>query len=381
MLFIDLPDGTRVLYAHMIPASIPSSLCPNDDTFFPSAMTIAEGDAFVMLPASKQVSVSKGQLLGAVGNSGSSSAPHLHIHAEKAGNAAIMRFEQGMAKRFVENNTPISGGWTSFAGNEIPDGRVLIRPPRANPYRMADFEVYPRGSGVVYAGIFRPGRHAPAALFQNNWASFLKGWQDLEKRGYRMKDFETFTRRGTRMFAGVFEPGQHAPMALFKGNGDEFLKDWRSIEAKGYRMIDLEVYGSGTAQTWAGIFEPATYGPIALFKDNWNDFLSGWQAIEKKNYRMKDFEVYRIGSKQMYAGIFEPGTYAPVALFKNDWASFLTGWKNIEAKGYRMKDLEAYRSGSGTSYVGIFEPGGYGPAAVFVANDWNDFLERWQQLE
>jgi hypothetical protein len=46
-----------------------------------------------------------------------------------------------------------------------------------------------------------------------------------------------------------------------------------------------------------------------------------------------------------------------------------------------MKDFEAYPSGSGTVYVGIFEPGGYGPAAVFTANDWDGFLERWQQLE
>ena len=381
MLFIDLPDGTRMLYAHMIPDTVPQSLCPNNDTFFPSAMTIAEGDAFLMLPAAKQVAVSKGQLLGQVGNSGSSSAPHLHIHAEKAGKAAIMRFEQGMAKRFVETNTPIAGGWTSFAGNEIPDGRVLIRPPRANPYRMADLEVYPTGTGVMYAGIFKPGNQPPMALFENNWASFLKGWQAIEKQGYRMKDFESFTRGGTRMFAGVFEPGTHAPMALFKGNWDEFVKGWQSIESKGYRIIDLEVYGSGSSQTWAGIFEPGMYAPMALFKNNWNEFLSGWQAIEKQNYRMKDFEAYRVGSTQMYAGVFEPGTYGPMALFKNDWTSFLAGWRDIEAKGYRMRDFEAYPSGSGTAYAGIFEPASYGPAAVFTANDWEEFLERWQQLE
>jgi Polyglycine hydrolase-like, structural repeat len=320
-------------------------------------------------------------LLGNVGNSGSSSAPHLHIHAEKNGKPAIMRFEQGLSKPFVESNTPIQGGWKSFAGNEIPDGRVLIRPPRVNPYRMADFEVFPSGSGVTYAGIFKPGKHPLTALFENAWADFLKGWQNLEKQGFRMKDLESFTRGGTRIFAGIFEPGQHAPMALFKGNWDEFLKDWQSIEAKGYRMIDLEVYGSASGQTWVGIFEPATYAPMAMFRDNWNDFLSGWHAIEKKNYRMKDFEVYRVGGKQMYAGIFEPGTYGPMALLRNDWTSFLAGWKGIEGKGYRMKDFEAYPSGSGTAYAGIFEPASYGPAAVFTSNDWDEFLERWQQLE
>jgi hypothetical protein len=175
MLFIDLQDGTRMLYAHMIKDRIPSSLCPNNDEFFPSEKTISEGDAFLMLPAAQQVSVAKGQFLGNVGNSGSSSAPHLHIHAEKSGKPAVMRFEQGLSKRFVEQNTQIQGGWTSFAGHEIPNGRVLIRPPRVNPYRMADFEAFPTGNGVMYAGIFKPGNHSPTALFENDWAAFLKG--------------------------------------------------------------------------------------------------------------------------------------------------------------------------------------------------------------
>lgn len=50
---LDLGDGRFVLYAHMIPGSI----------------TVAEGDE-----------VRRGDVLGRVGNSGNSSAPHLHLH-------------------------------------------------------------------------------------------------------------------------------------------------------------------------------------------------------------------------------------------------------------------------------------------------------------
>ncbi len=32
MLFVDNTDGKRVLYAHMIPGSIPAELCPNVTT-------------------------------------------------------------------------------------------------------------------------------------------------------------------------------------------------------------------------------------------------------------------------------------------------------------------------------------------------------------
>ena len=52
-VFLRLRDGRIVSYAHMIPGSV----------------TVREGDRVV-----------RGQLLGRVGNSGNSSAPHLHIH-------------------------------------------------------------------------------------------------------------------------------------------------------------------------------------------------------------------------------------------------------------------------------------------------------------
>jgi hypothetical protein len=52
-VFLRLRDGRIVFFAHMIPGSV----------------TVREGDRVV-----------RGQLLGRVGNSGNSSAPHLHIH-------------------------------------------------------------------------------------------------------------------------------------------------------------------------------------------------------------------------------------------------------------------------------------------------------------
>ena len=52
-VFLRLPDGRFVLYAHMIPGSV----------------TVKAGDT-----------VRRGQLLGRVGNSGNSQAPHLHMH-------------------------------------------------------------------------------------------------------------------------------------------------------------------------------------------------------------------------------------------------------------------------------------------------------------
>jgi murein DD-endopeptidase MepM/ murein hydrolase activator NlpD len=128
MLWVDHADGTRALYAHMIPGSIPSKLCSNDARLFPKAKSDTNHENnYVMLPDSKKVKVKKGQLLGKVGNSGSSSGPHLHLHMQKNGNAARMYFERGLYKS--SNNADLDG-WKSFAKKEIPDGQILIWPPR-----------------------------------------------------------------------------------------------------------------------------------------------------------------------------------------------------------------------------------------------------------
>ncbi len=380
MLFVDNSDGTRTLYAHMIPGSIPAELCPNNDALFPTDKTLAEGDAYLMLAPSAYVAIHKGQFLGKAGNSGSASGPHLHIHTEKGGMAAVMRFEGGLSKPFSDVNTDIQGGWTSFAGQEIPDGAVLIRPPRATPYRMVDFETFQVNGKITYVGIFKPGTYGPMALFESDWNRFLAGWKDIEAEGYRMKDFESYQQNGRQVYAGIFAPGSYGPMALFQNSWQAFLDGWKAIEAKGYRLKDLEVFKSGGSNTYAGIFEPGTYGPMALFQDNWNAFLAGWKDIEGKGYRIKDLEIYQDGSKTMYAGIFAPGQYGPMALFKNNWNEFLDGWRAIEAQGYRMADIEVVPNGNGLTYAGIFEPGTYNPAALFIS-DWDAFLEAWQALE
>jgi murein DD-endopeptidase MepM/ murein hydrolase activator NlpD len=56
-VILDLGSGRFVLYAHMIPGSI----------------TVTEGDR-----------VRRGEVLGHLGNSGNSSAPHLHLHVQSA---------------------------------------------------------------------------------------------------------------------------------------------------------------------------------------------------------------------------------------------------------------------------------------------------------
>ena len=383
LLWIEHADGTLALYAHMIPGTITSNLCANQDVFFPAPLDPNQNEnMYVNLPAAKQVNVVRGQFLGLTGHSGQSSEPHLHIHLERNQAPEIMRFEAGLSKNYIKAITPILNGWTSFASQAIPNVDVLIRPPKSASFRIRDFESFMSSDGKqMYVGILEPGNYASVSLFKNNWNDFVKGRKDIESQGNRMIDFEYFMVNGLPMFSGVFEKSNDVPVSLFKNNWDDFAKGWKDIESQGNRMLDFESYNIGGIQWSAGIFKPGSYAPVALFKDNWDDFAKGWKDIESQGNRMLDFETYAIGGKRTYVGIFQPGNYAPVALYKDNWDDFVKGWKDIESQGNRMLDFETYLApGLKRIYVGIFKPGTHPPTAIF-SNTWEDFLMTWQSFE
>ena len=116
-VFIQHSDGTKALYAHFKPGSVPSSICPNNKTLYSKP-----GESEADVPEDKQVFVKKGKLIGRAGNSGNSTNPHLHIHLEKDGKGKKIYFKRGLAASNSDNKADINK-WTSFSGKIIPKVR------------------------------------------------------------------------------------------------------------------------------------------------------------------------------------------------------------------------------------------------------------------
>lgn len=123
-LFVAEPDGDLVLYAHARPGTIPKALCPHRRTLYVRAGDESETD----VPPEAQATVRTGQFLFRTGNSGNSTAPHLHVHRQSArGRPLVLRFARGQFKR-IKAKKAVSRPWQSFAGEPLPGGPILIRP-------------------------------------------------------------------------------------------------------------------------------------------------------------------------------------------------------------------------------------------------------------
>lgn len=143
-LLVRQDDGSFVGYAHAQTGSIPSSLCPHNQSQFTAPEAWTEDD----VPVAQQVRIQAGQKLFLTGNSGSSSAPHLHVSREDtSGNPLQFKFRRGLSTPIYEGNKADINAWTSFAGSRIPDGPLLFWPPErlvaeraSHGYAAADFQ-------------------------------------------------------------------------------------------------------------------------------------------------------------------------------------------------------------------------------------------------
>jgi len=140
-VFLETDQGDVILLAHMRKGTIPTSVCPieideivniNDKTgSYRTEMFIPEVD---------RPFVKRGQYIGRIGNSGSSSGPHMHIHIDQATGPDTQTthsikypipFKQMYAQNWYSGSNAQWNQWYTFEGGAITEsgaGNTMIRP-------------------------------------------------------------------------------------------------------------------------------------------------------------------------------------------------------------------------------------------------------------
>ena len=209
-LLVEEADGDWILYAHAQPGTIPSSLCPHDQTLYSAPDQNSEAD----VPAAQQATIQAGQLLFKIGNSGNSSAPHLHVHQQDEDSDPVQfRFRRGLSTKVSGNQADIDD-WTSFRGQPIPSGPVLVWPPR----RL----------GAEYA------RHGfPAGDYQ-------RMFDHLADSGFWLEWIDGYSVAGKPYLNFVWRPAQGAWRAFHLVSAQTYQAKFDQAVQDGYSPFQVE---------------------------------------------------------------------------------------------------------------------------------------------
>ncbi len=276
-------DDEVVLYAHMQEDSIPKAV------------------------AKKGATVTAGQVIGLAGNSGSSSAPHLHIHAirgtapEAGPLAPIVLRDAWAVDNDLFQSSPVQGHWSRLSRRGIPEGSTA-------EWWVGDVFVSPSTRGPQWPEIVE--LHVPEAKYQVLVTS-------MKSNGFRPVWIESYTIQAAfppmirTFFNVIFRPALGVAWEARHGlDGDEYQAEYVTwVEEKGYRIAHLESYWSVARGRlcYAPVFVKEAGAPQAAYHDRTKaqhqellDDLTGEQGFVPVS-----ISVVPVDGERRYTGLYE----------------------------------------------------------------------------
>lgn len=281
-LLVEEDDGNLVLYAHAQPGSIPAALCPHNATVYTRANADAESD----VPEAQQARIAAGQRLFLIGNTGNSTAPHLHVHKQTASGSPVqMQFNRGLANPIPDRRTADINRWTRFAGQRIPDGPVLVWPPRrlggeyarhglpAGQYQrlfdhLSDSGFWPEWTDGYSVGgqpflnvVWRPAQGQWRSFFLLNAGDYQKAFNEATAAGLGPVQVDSATVGGQPRYSATFAAnaggGAIARHGLTVAQHDALLEEARS---KNLVPVNVSVVSIGGQRSYTVLYRAVDVG-------------------------------------------------------------------------------------------------------------------------
>jgi Peptidase family M23/Polyglycine hydrolase-like, structural repeat len=244
-------DGTRTYYTHMRKGSL----------------TVAIGQT-----------VTAGQILGHLGNSGNTSGPHIHVEVRKYISTNPLRpwvlREAWLVERAANTPwDPQSPLWVNADGLGIPNKEVLIWPSSIPPkwyrpgyhewleyewpphhwnellrraqmcgYEPVALSPYQVGADTRFCAVFRPaGRDEVRAGFCLSGAEFLAESESLRREGFRPVSLASHVDRDVR-YTAIWSREAGPEWTMYQGIGvDEHQRQLETLTAQGLRPVNVSV--------------------------------------------------------------------------------------------------------------------------------------------
>jgi hypothetical protein len=340
-------------------------------------------------------SVKRGQYLGKVGLSGSTSHPHLHIHTKKAalpgapsngmnncdaGWFRPMTFKDlqsltmDEATSLANANNLVATHWTQLSNHSAPHSYALLY-PSSGAFNFAATAT----DSKQYIGVWRAGSEIELRVNAPGWDAFAAKWEDLSNDSFRLARVETFVENNQRQFIGIFKRGSAAHFLWRAAGWDSFCAKWGELSKAGLRLIDITTYTEGATRFFIGVFRSGSDAHALWSVTGWDAFCAKWDESAKAGLRLVDLETHAAGTNQQYIGVFRAGNYGHALWSVTGWSAFTTKWDEFSKNGLRLVDLETFPVGNQRQFIGVFREGSGGHALESVTGYGRFFqsCERW----
>jgi murein DD-endopeptidase MepM/ murein hydrolase activator NlpD len=301
-LYVLHDDGTYGLYAHAQPGSIPASLCPNNAIRHTEPIANTPKNEHCIREATAVANgarITKGQLLGRIGNSGNSTGPHLHIHVAQRDEARScdssfvlegvpLKFSRGMSTPYSNGNADIDD-WTSFSGQSIPTGEVLFWPPTrltgevarhgfkpegfsrlfahlANSgFKPVLFDGYTVGTDTRYNFVWRPADRSWRMRRGMSLATMNSEISDQAADGFEPVWAESYTTSSGIRYAAIFEYGTPGTSLIKTNLTTAQHDDWfATATSQGLKPTTISVVSSGGQVRYTDLYRSNSIGSWIL---------------------------------------------------------------------------------------------------------------------
>jgi len=336
-----------VLYAHMQPGSLNPAI------------------------AHVGATVKEGQQLGLAGNSGNSTNPHTHIHAQKSninGPLRMLEFRDMWVLPQSQLNPPDpSGPWVLVKDQGVPKDPVCIWTAASHP------AWYPPSWGEIsYFGI-------PVGDYQVLF-------DRVTSAGYRPVFFAGFQTGGKTLVNVIFRPTDGVSWSAKHGlTAAQYQVEFNAEKSAGRRLLNLNNYIENGNILYAGIWvDTSTPGLQAYHGKNATEHQTLFDQFFKEGFMPINVSVVSKNGDRTYAAFYEKVDTGSLIL-----KSFLTPaeyqqeWNDNSAAGRQLAYLDAYNHTDGPRFSAIFQQkvagtggtvGHHGLTAVQMQTNYNQNL-------
>jgi hypothetical protein len=322
-------NGNHVHYAHGRPGTVPQKLCPHNGVY----LNPATWDADSAVSPAQQVKVKRGDFLFETGNVGTSSAPHLHIDRSQSDKATSVDFK---FKNGLYN--PLDGGWgkpqnaewQSFAPGPLPNGPILVWPPRR--------------TGGLWSWNGMDGK---------TWADYFRHMADS---GYQMTWIDGYSVGGVPYFNTIWRTATAPWLGYALLTGDAYQTEFNKATGDGFSLMHADSVLAGGKPYYNAIF---VKGPsmdfVAKHGQNNADFNATFQDVTKKGYSSVTASVVSVNGQRQYTTLYRKQDLGGWVLLPDiPKADYQQVYNENAAAGRRPYYVNAYKHGNGVFYTVVF---------------------------